>query len=136
MWPTGPLQNLMWTSELDNGTRLLAVLCYALHVGMPEMERERVESEIFGRPCEVDCVVEYGYELDGTSKTVDVWILPLLERRRVQEARNLLMSDAQNFFTKDEGPSGLVMTSHHLKSVTLFTIFRLDLFTRISLALG
>lgn len=97
LWPLGPLSQLMWAPHLDNGVRLMALRCYALQSGMGEAEREKIEREVLGEACGVDCEVAYGEE------KVDGWLLPVLESRRVKELRDRIARDECDFYAREEG---------------------------------
>ncbi|KAL4255303.1 hypothetical protein AB1N83_012948, partial [Pleurotus pulmonarius] len=78
-WPLQYLSRLMWTDGLDLGARLLSIQCYAQQSEMGEAERLAIEG--------------------GTKKTVDGWILPLVEATRVQNARHDIANDQQCFYS-------------------------------------
>ncbi len=98
-WPLQYLSRLMWTNGLDLGARLLSIQCYAQQSEMGEAERLAIESETVGPPCEKDCWLDYGCEVGGAKKTVDGWILPLVEATRVQHARRDIANDQQCFYS-------------------------------------
>ncbi|KAF8967136.1 hypothetical protein BDZ97DRAFT_1903538 [Flammula alnicola] len=91
LWSLEPLSKLIWTPHLDNGVRLLAIRCYSLQSGMGEEERCKIEREVLGEPCGVDCQLNYGQGVDGTEKDVDGWIMPVVELKRVQEERDRIV---------------------------------------------
>ena len=97
-WSLEPLSKLIWTRHPDNGVRLLALRCYALHSGMMEGERVKLEKELIGDPAEVDCPIQYGMEIDGKQKVMDGWLLPLEDAERIVNARKALL-EPQDFFT-------------------------------------
>jgi midasin len=103
LWPLSPLSKLFWTPHSDTGVRLLAIRCYAIQSGMSEAEREKLETEILGKICGVDCPIEYGHDIYGNSRSIDGWVLPALELKRVFDARNALISDVQDYYTIDPG---------------------------------
>ncbi|TFK40741.1 midasin nuclear AAA ATPase [Crucibulum laeve] len=103
LWPLAPLSNLMWTQHLDNAVRLLAVRCYALQSGMGEGEREKVEREILGEPCGVDCLLEYGHDTNGSILMVDGWIMPVIEVKRVNEEREAIVTTQHEYYDREEG---------------------------------
>ncbi|RDB14764.1 Midasin [Hypsizygus marmoreus] len=102
-WPLSPLSNLIWTPHLDNGVRLLAIRCYALQSGMGEAERGVMEREVLGETCGVDCQMDFGQGLDGTRTEVDGWIMPVLELRRVQDAREEIIEKSHDYYHVEEG---------------------------------
>jgi midasin len=99
-WPLSPLSRLAWDPHPDTGVRFLAVRCYALQARMMEVERVKMEKIVIGDVREIDCPVLYGILPDGTSRVVDGWILPIIEKTRVVEARNGLLMP-QNYYTHD-----------------------------------
>lgn len=66
---------------------------------MIEAERVKLEKEVIGEVAEVDCPVLYSSLPDGTRRTIDGWILPVVEKKRVIEARNALL-EPQNYYTQ------------------------------------
>jgi midasin len=101
-WPLSPLSKLIWRSGLDNGVRLLAIQCYAAQAGMVEPERIKIEKELFGEPCAVDCDFYYGETLEGERKMMDGWVMPLVESERVQEHRKRIATEVEDFYAHDE----------------------------------
>ncbi|KDR82591.1 hypothetical protein GALMADRAFT_206424 [Galerina marginata CBS 339.88] len=101
-WSLAPLANLVWTPYLDNGVRLLAIRCYSLQSGMGEDERCKLEREIFGEPCGVDCNLNYGQNLDETEREVDGWIMPVVELKRVQQERDEIVTEPLDYFSREE----------------------------------
>ncbi|OBZ68834.1 Midasin [Grifola frondosa] len=102
-WPLAPLSKLIWTPHPDPGVRLLAIRCYALHAGMMETERVKMEKEAIGDVSEVDCPISYSVDRDGCRQEVDGWLLPVIEAKRVVDSRNALL-DPQEYFGTDEEP--------------------------------
>ncbi|KAI0060319.1 hypothetical protein BV25DRAFT_1871299 [Artomyces pyxidatus] len=100
-WSLEPLSKLLWAPHPDPGVRYLAVRCYSLQSRMGEAEREKLEKELVGSDSDIDCPVEFGEDADGQRRLVDGWLLPIIEAKRVHEARSTIASDQQNFF---EGP--------------------------------
>ena len=100
-WSLKPLSQLIWTPYLDNGTRILAIRCYSLQSGMCEEERCKLETEVLGELCGVDCQLYYGQNPDGTTKFVDGWIMPVVELKRVQEERNKIITEPIEYFSTD-----------------------------------
>ncbi|GJE88492.1 midasin [Phanerochaete sordida] len=66
---------------------------------MIEAERVKLEKTILGSPETVECPILYDTLPDGTRRTLDGWIIPVVERTRVVEARNALLIP-QNYFTQ------------------------------------
>lgn len=100
IWPLSHLSTLIWMSGLDNGVRLLAIRCYALQSGMGESEREALEAEALG---EVECPLHYSHEIDGTSRQVDAWVLPVHEVQRIRATREDLLVTKFDYFSTDDG---------------------------------
>ena len=65
---------------------------------MSEAERQKLEVEVIGSEEMVDCPVYYGEQLNGQSQRVDGWILPVMEAKRVGEARTAIASDAESVY--------------------------------------
>lgn len=65
---------------------------------MMEGERVKLEKEVVGEVSEVECPITYGCLSDGTRRTIDGWILPVVEKERVIDARNERLS-IQNYYT-------------------------------------
>jgi midasin len=83
--------------------RLLAIQCYASQSGMGEAEREKLEKQVLGELCGVDCQVGCGQDADGTMKELDGWLLPVLEIKRITDARNSLVTERQDYYSMGEG---------------------------------
>lgn len=93
----------MWSPHLDNGIRLLSIRVYAMQSGMGEEERLKVEREVLGELCGVDCGLYYTASIDGTEKRVDGWILPAIETTRVRDERNEIVSVEMDYYGVDAG---------------------------------
>ncbi|CDO69902.1 hypothetical protein BN946_scf184884.g61 [Trametes cinnabarina] len=104
-WSLSPLSQLLKDPHSDNGTKLLAARCFALHSSMLEGERVKLEKELVGDVQEVDCPVQYAYSLDGTVREVDGWVLPILEMERVSRARDAILDDQGFYVCKDSDSS-------------------------------
>lgn len=103
-WPLEPLARLIWTPHPDNGVRFLAIRCYALHTGMIEGERVKVEKEMIGDVTNIDCPIAFGESLDGTRVVVDGWIMPMLEVTRIFDARNAHL-EPQDYYVYENNDS-------------------------------
>ena len=105
-WPLMPLSTIIWSKKMDNAAKLLAIRCYAVQSAMGEAERETLEREVLqGEPFGPDCPLEYGKSLDGEKSIVDGWMLPVIERERVQKWRNDI-PDAilrEGYYTLEDG---------------------------------
>jgi midasin len=84
-WPSGPLQCLFDPPHPDVGVRLLAIRCFAFHVGMNEPARVEMEEKLVGSPENADPFIDTGF-----GDTLDVWVLPILDPSRVADERTLL----------------------------------------------
>lgn len=113
-WPLAPLSRIIWMPHLDNAARLLSIRCYALQSGMGEEEREKLEREVLGEPCGVDCLLGYGQNEDGSEKNVDGWIMPVIEVRRIQEERDSIVTKPHDYYTREDGDSAQVIQSSDL----------------------
>ncbi|KAG6810904.1 hypothetical protein H0H92_009865 [Tricholoma furcatifolium] len=126
VWSSYHLSKLIWTPQLDNGVRLLAIRCYAMQCGMAEAEREVMEREVLGEPFGVDCPIEYGSNLDATGNEVDGWIMPVLELQRIKEMREQIAYVDQNYYSDVEGPLTPIQLSDLSKQlVNLHGVFLL-----------
>ena len=117
LWPLRYLSALIWTPHLDRGVQFLAIRCYALHSGMPESEREKLETELLGGLAEVDCVVNYGESADGIMQKIDGWLLPVEEVQRVADARNAMAYELHYFYDYAESEEPLPIQSSELRYV-------------------
>lgn len=106
-WPASALSSL-FTSEaphLDPAVRYLAIQCYALHTGMAEVERSKLEQEVFGEEVEKG-EGEFGmaYDPSGNRKeaVVDARVMPALEMKRIHEVRTAMMIP-HDFYALEEG---------------------------------
>lgn len=122
-WSLEPLAKLIWTPHHDNGVKFLAIRCYALHSGMMEGERVKMEKDLIGDVAEVNCPVEYGCHLDGTKKITDGWLLPLQDAERIVKARNAHL-EPQDYFTIEEGDSVEPIHPAELKRVLVLSLDR------------
>ncbi|PBK75109.1 midasin [Armillaria solidipes] len=101
-WPLSHLSAIIWTPTFDSGSRLLAIRCYAFQSGMCEAEHEKLQQEILGEACEVDCPLEYGHNIDGSVVEVDGWIMPVLEVKRIRDARNHIVVSVNDYFSEKQ----------------------------------
>ncbi|KAF5333007.1 hypothetical protein D9758_015177 [Tetrapyrgos nigripes] len=108
-WSLAPLTLLISNEHSDNATKLMAIRCYALQCGMGEAERNKWEAEVVGDVAVVDCPLDYGVKLDGTENKTDGWLLPVVEYQRVREARNKLVSEPMDYYTRGEEDVHLVI---------------------------
>jgi midasin len=97
-WPNGSL-HVLRTQHPDMGVRLLAIQILAVQRGWSEEKRMQMEKDWIGDMVEVDAVVMYGYEVvkldigfELRAKSVDGWMLPVLESRRIAK-RELQVDD-------------------------------------------
>ncbi|KIY74066.1 P-loop containing nucleoside triphosphate hydrolase protein [Cylindrobasidium torrendii FP15055 ss-10] len=97
-WSLGPLSAIIWEPLFDPAARLLAIRCYAQQSGMGEAQRNEIEQEVLGEPCAIDCPLHYFEDASGPLADADGWIMPVIELRRVQDARAALARSSQNYF--------------------------------------
>lgn len=69
---------------------------------MGEADRETLEKEVVGSEETVDCPVLYEEQLDGMTRNMDGWILPIMEAKRIGEARITIDSDTGDFYGDNE----------------------------------
>lgn len=114
-WPLSALSKLFHAPHPDTGVRLVSIRCYALQCGMSEAQREKLEKEVLGEFCGVDCQIDYGEDIDGSPKVVDGWLLPVLEIQRITDARNALITEPQDFYDFQEGEYSPSLTPSDLR---------------------
>ncbi|KIJ64401.1 hypothetical protein HYDPIDRAFT_132220 [Hydnomerulius pinastri MD-312] len=102
LWPISPLSALFVTPHPDTAVRYLAIRCYALHTGMAEVERAKLETRVLGEFCGVDCPLSYGQNIDGSVIIIDGWLMPTLEHKRVHDVRNALAA-GPDFYSLEDG---------------------------------
>lgn len=115
LWSLAHLAELFSGPHPDTGVRLLAILCFALQSGMSEVEKSTLEKQVLGEDCAVDCPVWFGEGADGMVQEIDGWVLPVLEVRRVTEARNALLNLSQDCYTVEEGATGPSLSPSDLR---------------------
>ncbi|KAG6872267.1 hypothetical protein C0995_011404, partial [Termitomyces sp. Mi166 len=117
VWSLSPLSKLIWTQQLDNAVRLLAIRCYAMQSSMGEAEREVMEREVLGEQFGVDCPIEYGTNIDGTRRETDGWLIPVLELQRIKETREKIACEKQDYYLNDGGPVTPIQPSELSKHI-------------------
>lgn len=120
LWPLMPLSNIIWSERVDNGVKLLAIRCYAVQSGMGEAEREILEREVLqGEPFVPDCLMEYGKNSFGETRTVDGWMLPVIEQDRIQDWRNDMLDavSREGYYVWEDGDVGRRIDERDLWSV-------------------
>lgn len=122
MWPLHHLSALMWTPHPDRGVQFLAIRCYALHSGMPESEREKLETQLLGGLAETECAVDYGESADGTQQKIDGWLLPVEEVQRVADARNAVAYETHHFYDYPEREDPLPIHASELRCAGMLEI--------------
>jgi hypothetical protein len=122
-WPLTPLSKLFLAPHPDMGVRLLAIHCYALQSGMCEAEQEKLERQVLGEICGVDCQIGCGQDVDGTLQESDGWLLPVLEIKRITDARNALIIEPQDFYSVGEGDLGPPLTPSDLSYAVRILMF-------------
>ncbi|KAG1882661.1 hypothetical protein F4604DRAFT_1986326 [Suillus subluteus] len=100
LWDGSLLSKLLFPPHPDTGIRLLAARCYASHVSMAEIERERLITHVLGEFCGVDCPINYGQTIDGTVVETDGWLVPTLEIKRIHNARDAIL-ESSDFYSLD-----------------------------------
>ncbi|KAG1843016.1 P-loop containing nucleoside triphosphate hydrolase protein [Suillus subalutaceus] len=100
LWDGSLLSKLLFPPHPDTGIRLLAARCYASHVSMAEIERERLITHVLGEFCGVDCPINYGQTIDGTVVETDGWLVPTLEIKRIHDARDAIL-ESSDFYSLD-----------------------------------
>ena len=101
LWPLAPLARLI-DSDLDHGIHFLAIRCYSLQSGMGEAERIKIEQRIIGELFMNDFNIIFGRNLDGTTKQVDGWMLPVIELRRIREEREEMVTLVDDFYSQEQ----------------------------------
>jgi midasin len=89
-WPSSHLQCLFEPPHPDVGVRLLAIRCFAFHVGMNEPARVEMEETLVGSSESANPFVDTGF-----GDTLDVWVLPILDSNRIADERMLLKETFQ-----------------------------------------
>ncbi|KAH7885416.1 midasin [Phlebopus sp. FC_14] len=107
-WPVSPISTLFVTPHPDLGVRYLAIRCYALHTGMAEVERTKLETRVLGELGGIDLPLNYGQNIDESEVTIDGWLLPTLDLQRIHDARNALVA-GPDFYSLEDGDA-----PHHL----------------------
>ncbi|KAI3616178.1 midasin nuclear aaa atpase [Moniliophthora roreri] len=116
-WSLSPLYKLASSKERSTGTRLLAIRCYAFQSGMGEAEREKWEHEAVGKDSEVDCPVDYGVN-EGVQVMMDGWLLPVVEYKRVREARNAMVTEDHGYYDFEGGDEQIALETLVLSPFT------------------
>ncbi|KAI6009024.1 hypothetical protein BKA83DRAFT_4505353 [Pisolithus microcarpus] len=105
-WPASALSSL-FTSEaphLDLQS-VLAIQCYALHTGMAEVERSKLEQEYSVKRWKRERE-SFGMAYDpsgmGKRRFVDARVMPALEMKRIHEVRTAMMIP-HDFYALEEG---------------------------------
>ena len=105
LWDSSMLSKLFFPPHPDEGVRLFAARCYASHVGMAEVEREKLITHVLGEFCGVDCPVNYGQTIDGSVVETDGWLVPTLEIKRIHDAREAISEGSDFYFLDAEDAS-------------------------------
>lgn len=82
-WRIIHLQSLCEPPHPDPGVRLLAIRCFARHVGMNEPARVEWEKKLVGTAEDVDPIIDSGF-----GENLDVWVLPVIDHKRFINQRN------------------------------------------------
>ncbi|KIO05359.1 hypothetical protein M404DRAFT_999966 [Pisolithus tinctorius Marx 270] len=115
-WPTSALSALFVspTPHPDSAVRYLAIRCYALHTSMAEVERSKLEREVFGEEVEKgDGEFGMAYDPSGSGKevVVDARVMPVLEMKRIHEVRNTMMIPSDFYVTEERNISQRISES-------------------------
>ncbi|KAG2106569.1 uncharacterized protein F5147DRAFT_774850 [Suillus discolor] len=94
------LSKLFFPPHPDTGVRLLAARYYASHIGMAEIECERLITHVLGKFCGVDCPINYAQTIDGTVIETDSWLVSTLEIKRIHDARDTVL-ESSDFYSLD-----------------------------------
>ncbi|KAI0304299.1 hypothetical protein B0F90DRAFT_1235453 [Multifurca ochricompacta] len=95
-WPLDLLSRLFWPQHPDPGVRYLAIRCYALQSGMSEAEREKLENTLLGSMADAECPLEFGIDVHGCPNIIDGWLLPVIEKQRIHDARSAIATDTRD----------------------------------------
>lgn len=121
LWDGALLSKLLFPPHSDTGVRLLAARCYASHVGMAEVERERLITHVLGEFCGVDCTINYGQAIDGTVVDTDGWLVPTLEIKRIHDARDTIL-ESPDFYSLDAEDVLQPLSEADLRSVSCYIV--------------
>ena len=72
---------------------------------MGEAERKKIEHNVLGEVCGVDCQLDYGQNIDGSRREVDGWIMPVVELQRVRDMRQDMVTTKHDYFVVEGNPS-------------------------------
>lgn len=107
LWPTSHLSTLFTTPHPDPAVKFLAIRCYSLYTGMAEVERVQLEARVLGQLGAVDCPLSYSQNIDGSRNTIDGWLMPMLELKRVHHGHNSVASGFDFYSLDGDGPQSL-----------------------------
>ena len=121
-WPASALSALFVVPNAhpDRAVQWLAIRCYAMHTGMAEAERTKLEKLVLGEGDE-DAPTWYGERVDGTGVFIDVTVLPVLELKRVHETRQKIAA-SPDYYTREEGESAPRLSDSDLWYVFLMLV--------------
>jgi len=111
---------------------------------MGEAEREKLEKDVLSMKeedvCSVDCWISDGGfgstdklnvgEIERSGKTLDGWVLPLLEVQRVRNMRETVCQEESGFdefYTMEEGDDVLEIKEEDLRYIWLLSVILFDL---------
>lgn len=114
LWTPSALSALFLTPHPDPAVKYLAIRCYALHVGMAEVNREKLELELLGKFGASECPMYYYQNVDETNIILDAWLIPTFELKRVHETRHALLT-SPDFYAFEHGDSPLYIRTSDLR---------------------
>jgi midasin len=83
---------------------------------MSELEREKLENTLVGSMATVECPLDFEVDVCGRVITIDGWLLPVIEMRRIYDARNAIAADTRDF---SMGQSDKFLQAFDLRCVLL-----------------
>lgn len=101
-WPIHTLAKIFTTPNIDPGSKLLAIRCYFLQSGMGEAERIKLEQRYVGDVSTVECSISYSVNTDGSTYTLDGWVLPAVEATRTADFWKLASEDIPDYYHETE----------------------------------
>ncbi|KAL4081238.1 P-loop containing nucleoside triphosphate hydrolase protein [Scleroderma citrinum] len=115
-WPASMLSALFVSPKChpDRAVKWLAIRCYAMHVGMAEAERVKLEKHVIGDE-EGEYLMWYGERIDGTGVFIDATVLPTLELKRVYETRQAIVA-SPDYYTREDGDVTISLSDSDLST--------------------
>lgn len=103
LWPISHLSTLFTTPHPDSAVKYLAIRCFSLHTGMAEVKRAQLETRVLGELGVVECPLSYGQNIDGSRTTIDGWLMPVLELKRIHQGRNSIAAGSDFYSFEGDG---------------------------------